>query len=102
VNPYFSTLILRNGRPIPSGYKVRVPKGDGEKVLAMVSKPEILKSQPVISKSGFYKVLPGDTLSGIGTEFGVSVRKILEANGMNMNSVLRPGQKLVIPQGDTK
>ncbi len=44
-----------------------------------------------------YEVRRGDTLWGIAREFQVPVRLLLEANGLNEKSVLRIGQKLVIP-----
>lgn len=44
-----------------------------------------------------YEVKQGDTLWGIAREFKIPVRLLLEANGLNEKSILRIGQKLVIP-----
>jgi len=50
--------------------------------------------------AGTYVVKSGDTLSNIGTKFGVSWQRIAAANpGINPNS-LKIGQELYIPQGN--
>jgi len=42
-------------------------------------------------------VLPGETLSSIARQYGVTYRAILEANGMTDPSLLKVGQELIIP-----
>ncbi|KKQ41033.1 MAG: Peptidase M23 [Candidatus Magasanikbacteria bacterium GW2011_GWA2_37_8] len=49
------------------------------------------------SQSVNYIVEAGDTLSGIAYHFGVSVATILWENNLTVRSVLKPGNKLVIP-----
>lgn len=44
-----------------------------------------------------YLVEPGDTLWFLTEKFGVSLNTILWVNNLNQNSLLKPGQKLVIP-----
>ncbi len=43
-----------------------------------------------------YKVQPGDTLSSIAAQFGVSVRALVAANGLK-NDTIRVGETLVVP-----
>jgi len=43
-----------------------------------------------------YVVAEGDTFFSISQKFGISVDTILFANGLNKNSILKPGQKLII------
>jgi murein DD-endopeptidase MepM/ murein hydrolase activator NlpD len=43
-----------------------------------------------------YVVKEGDTLSSIAEKFGISLETILWANDLSKNSVIKPGQKLVI------
>lgn len=43
-----------------------------------------------------YIVQAGDTLSSISQKFGISLETLLWANDLNVNSVIQPGQKLVI------
>ncbi len=48
-----------------------------------------------------YTVQSGDTLSKIGSHYGVSWQKIFEANRDKLDDAdkIRPGQELTIPQG---
>ena len=44
-----------------------------------------------------YKVVKGDTLSGIAVRYGTSISQLRKTNNMTSKSVLRIGQELVIP-----
>lgn len=44
-----------------------------------------------------YRVRRGDTLSAIAASFRVSLSRLLRANGLRMASVIRPGDRIVIP-----
>jgi LysM repeat protein len=44
-----------------------------------------------------YRVASGDTLSAIAAEFGTTSRAIADLNGISVNSTLRIGQVLKIP-----
>ncbi len=44
-----------------------------------------------------YSVRPGDTMGAIASRFRVTVRAILEANGLNNPDILSIGQELIIP-----
>lgn len=44
-----------------------------------------------------YNVKSGDTLLNIANKFNVSLRKLLELNKMTSNSIIFPGQKIIIP-----
>lgn len=44
-----------------------------------------------------YTVKRGDTLSSIAAMYGVTVEAIAEANGLNVSTILRIGQQLIIP-----
>ena len=46
---------------------------------------------------GYYEVKKGDTLWTIARKFNTSVQAIMEANGLNENSILQIGQKIVLP-----
>lgn len=53
------------------------------------------------SSGSTYTVQAGDTLSKIGSHYGVSWQKIFEANRDKLDDAdkIRPGQELTIPQG---
>jgi membrane-bound lytic murein transglycosylase D len=43
-----------------------------------------------------YRVRSGDTVAEIARRFGVPVRDVLTANGLQSRTVIRPGQRLVV------
>ncbi len=99
-NPYFTRPVIANIKKIPADYTIRVPAGTLEKLkAAILATPE--GSLKVTGRgalnNGIYKILPGDTLSSIAQEFGVSIQKIKEANSLPGKGLLHPGQRLVIP-----
>jgi cell wall-associated NlpC family hydrolase len=51
----------------------------------------------VVSAADDYVVAEGDTLAGIAAEAGVPLRDLLAANGLTVNSLIIPGQHLVVP-----
>lgn len=48
-----------------------------------------------------YEVVRGDNLSTIARRHNVSLNALLEANRMNRDAVIRPGDQLIIPAGGT-
>jgi murein DD-endopeptidase MepM/ murein hydrolase activator NlpD len=44
-----------------------------------------------------YTILPGDTISGIASKFGLNVQSLLWANNLTVRSYIKPGQSLNIP-----
>ena len=44
-----------------------------------------------------YKVEPGDNLSSIAKAYGISLASLLAANNLSMDSILRIGQEVVVP-----
>ncbi len=49
---------------------------------------------------GTYTVQPGDRLSDIAEQFGVTVDALVEANNIEDPDIIYPGQELVIPSDD--
>jgi soluble lytic murein transglycosylase-like protein len=51
----------------------------------------------VTAASTTYTVQPGDTLSGIASQYGVSLDSLITANNLSVQSVLSVGEQLTIP-----
>ena len=85
--------LRRESLPPTNGiFNLRLPVGSYESfVAAYNAMPESAKRP-----SGEYVVKRGDTLSGIGSQFGVSVYRMMEKNALK-NTNLRIGQRLVVP-----
>jgi LysM repeat protein len=56
-----------------------------------------LTPTPELPSSQSYTVQPGDNLYEIALQFGVTVRTLTEANGIQSTTLLHPGMVLVIP-----
>lgn len=81
--------------PTVGAFYLRVPVGSYESFAASYEAlPEDAKRP-----SGEYIVRRGDTLSGIGQQFGVSVAMIMQKNGLRSTNI-RIGQRLVVPIAD--
>lgn len=84
-------LLEANGMTVSSlilpGQRLAVPEGGG------VDAP---------AGAATYRVRPGDGLAGIAARHGVSLRALLDANGLTIDSVIIPDQRLVLPSGATQ
>ena len=84
--------------PPGGSYRLKVPKGYGEKLLAVRSELEALEDvqAPFRTRPARYTVKRDDTLWRIARKFGTSVEKLKYANNLS-SSIIRPGQRLKIP-----
>jgi LysM repeat protein len=62
----------------------------------LLGTPTLAAAAPAAASSN-YTVKSGDTLSGIASRFGVSLKSLLQANAMTAKTVIRPGQVLKVP-----
>ncbi|CAI3792676.1 LysM peptidoglycan-binding domain-containing protein [Pseudarthrobacter sp. MM222] len=74
-------------KPAPKPAAKPAPKPAPKPVAKPAPKPAAAKS---------YVVKAGDTLSRIAANHGVSLSSILAANGMNLRTIIYPGQKIAI------
>ncbi len=81
--------------PTMGSFYLRIPLGSHDGFIAAYDAlPESAKRP-----SGEYIVKRGDTLSGIGSQFGVSVSRLMQKNGLTRTNI-RIGQRLVVPYAD--
>jgi membrane-bound lytic murein transglycosylase D len=64
--------------------------------------PKESKKEKASEKKRTHKVAKGDTLKGISREYSVSIRDIMEANGLEDSEKITPGQVLTIPEEASK
>ncbi len=83
------TTPLRDAR-----YDLRVPAGTGERLLATLAAASPAERLAVSE----YVVRPGDNLTLIARRLRVGVTDLADANGLTGRSVLRPGQRLIVPR----
>jgi LysM repeat protein len=81
---------------LPRGITLCIPPA----TVASVAAPQ-LPAQPSATTTGgptnTYVVQPGDTLSGIGQALGFTARALAQANGLDLATPIRPGQRLYYP-----
>ena len=73
----------------------------GQEILIPSSVSNVPQEQtPVASPvgNGNYVVKPGDNLSKIAKQNGVSLADLMNINQLNSSSIIRPGQSLIIPE----
>lgn len=72
----------------------------GSAVMRPVTSPfELPSSTAARREIVYYTVQPGDTISTIAQQFGISSNTILWENNLTLNRILRPGDKLAILPG---
>ncbi len=87
---------LRRGLTPPSKepYALRIPKGSSEKIKAALAR----KPAPVYTAATKHIVQPGDTLSMIARQYGVSLEALLMLNNHLEPRRLMVGTQVAIPR----
>ena len=89
-----------SGTPTPSVPKFpprTTPSPTPSPTRAPSPTPTSTPSPTPTPKEQLYIVRPGDTLQGIADQFGITLQELLQANGLTKESVIKPGDKLIIP-----
>ncbi|MCB0389927.1 MAG: transglycosylase SLT domain-containing protein [Bdellovibrionales bacterium] len=95
-NPHLRSYFWKGYRNLNKGHYISVPEINYDHYLANFKSTEPLKMVPV--KGENYQIVKGDTLSQIAENFNISLKILMEANGIDNPRRIRVGQKLVIPQ----
>jgi LysM repeat protein len=83
------------------GQTIAIPAGGAPLAITTVSSvtPMPSSGSSAAPASTSYKIVAGDTVSGIAARFGVTTAAILAANGMGSSTIIYSGRSLVIPSG---
>lgn len=68
-------------------------------VLVLSKSATAIAPTPSHNASSSYTIAQGDTISGVAARHGVPTRSVLAANGLTEQSIVYPGQRIVIPSG---
>lgn len=95
MNPELRSYWLPRGK-----MTVKVPHGEGDKVMGRLAKlgtakPEGVRTQPPSAKRQVV-VKPGDTLAAIARRHKVKIKDLRQVNRIT-GSMIKPGQRLVLP-----
>lgn len=91
VNGFVVTTVILPGQTI------KLPAG-ATAPTAIVSTPAAAASTSSTSGST-YTIVAGDTLSGIASRAGVTLKALLDLNGLTVTSLILPGRTLQLPAG---
>ncbi len=92
-------------KPLNAGEVLDIPPGgkliSKDEFIPIKSKKSPKKLSPKVAnaKDGTYTVRPGDSLWLIARRNNTTVNKLTEANGINKNTPLKVGHKLILPEG---
>ncbi|MEO8283126.1 MAG: LysM peptidoglycan-binding domain-containing protein [Pseudarthrobacter sp.] len=92
-------LTLNNLQPNTIIYPGQKIKLSGSAASPAPAAPAAAPSAPA-SPGGSYTVKAGDTLSAIASRHNVSLSEIFSWNGLNMRSIIYPGQKVKVGSGE--
>jgi len=95
----------KRGTTAPNGpHYIMVPKANVAQLRSSLASGDIAAVQPTRlaanATGSSYKVRSGDTLSGIASRMGVSVKALQRANNLHGNTI-KPGQTLTLGNGVT-
>jgi LysM repeat protein len=92
-----SAVLTANGLDRSSvifpGQAIVIPDAHGPAAAAPVA------SRAAPTTATTHTIARGDTISGVAAAAGVSVKAVLDANGLGWSSIIYPGQVLAIPTG---
>ncbi len=97
LNPALTDAVWAGDKYVPQGFELRVPRETAavaEELLAAVDSRELFAAQRPDRE---HRVRGGDTLSGIATEYRVSLSALMRVNGMTNRTVIRVGQMVKLP-----
>jgi LysM repeat protein len=92
----FSANGLGESSVIFPGQVIVLP-GAGSASAAVSSVAAVTVTAVINASSGHHTVVAGDTIDKIAGSAGVSVRSVLEANGLGWSSIIFPGQVISLP-----
>ncbi len=94
LNPSLLPSVWNGARYIPRGFELRVPANiDLSAALAKIERFQV--DTQLVDRQ--HRVRRGETLSGIASEYGVSVATLADLNGLRRPYLIRAGQLLDLP-----
>ncbi|HRR27129.1 MAG TPA: LysM peptidoglycan-binding domain-containing protein [Acidobacteriota bacterium] len=101
MNPHLRKALRSSQALVPAGVTIHVPEGRGSTVVAALQKLPEAKREPFRTPDGrlLYRVQPGDTLSAIAADMGLSVKDLQSSNRLRSPDQIYVGQELVLPPG---
>jgi membrane-bound lytic murein transglycosylase D len=97
LNPAVGPSYRSGRRPLPRGYILRLPVDTGNDLAGRYAEIPASERWDRAPRPEGYRVRPGDTLGAIARRHRIPLRSLLQLNDLRSNSIIRPGQVLVLP-----
>jgi membrane-bound lytic murein transglycosylase D len=99
MNPAWTKRALSDHAALPAGTRVWLPEGTVKpKAVAVAAvAPAPTPTPTPQGDASVHVVRKGETLFRIATAYGISLTRLLEANGLNKSATIHPGQEIRIP-----
>jgi membrane-bound lytic murein transglycosylase D len=97
LNPALTDIVWSGDKYVPQGFELRVPRDTAavaEELLGTIDADKLFAAQRADRE---HRVQRGDTLSKIAAEYRVSLAALMRVNGMTNRSVIRVGQRILLP-----
>jgi len=103
LNPALRPPIWNGARLVPRGYALRIPGTPPETEIA-AAWARLPPTQRYVAQrnDGSHRVRRGETLAGIAAASGVSMARLMAANGWSANHTIARGESLRIPMPATR
>ena len=115
LNPAVLSRVRKGRYYVPKDFNIKVPPGMGRRVINSIGSGTLYSSDGGISYSSkrkghtrikgdsheAHKVRKGETLSGIATKYGVSLKKLSSLNRLRNANSIKVGMVLKLPRGDS-
>jgi membrane-bound lytic murein transglycosylase D len=101
LNPGWTKRALADRNALPAGTRVWLPEGTVTPKRAPAPAPApaaTVAAETPAGGGGVHVVRKGETLFRIATAYGISLTRLLEANGLNRSTTIHPGQEIRIPR----
>ncbi len=95
-NPHLRRYFWQGYRNLKKGHYISVPQKNYEMCLAKYKAIKV--PGKLVAKGGRYKILRGDTLGQVARNFNISLRVLMDANGISNPRRVQIGQSLIIPE----
>jgi membrane-bound lytic murein transglycosylase D len=99
-NPALRDPVLQDQKYIPKDYLLKLPAKLKNSALQASLPAALFHSEQ--KRSLFYQVRPGDTAGAVALAHKISLKSLIEANGLDRQATIRVGQNLRIPSNSAE
>jgi membrane-bound lytic murein transglycosylase D len=97
LNPALMDTVWSGDKYVPQGFELRVPRSVGASAVALLAAIPTGERYAAQRQDREHRVRRGDTLSGIASEYRVSLAALMRVNSLTGRDMIRVGQTIRLP-----